>query len=473
MDFFKSVFADDPDPPKPQTESGSPKADSTPDPSPKHPGPGPDPDPNHNPTGWSFGGLIKTIATRSESVIETYRRDLQEFGSGLKKEIEVAHGSLGNVGHAIDEFGNTVLKGTAQIINQGKDAILAADSESDSSSSESNSKSFSTQRSLNSKRYSRFDAQVRAIQGDINTYSEEPEDLEDYKKWKSGFGLEEKKEEIERLMEENGEMVSLYKRVVCVSNGVDHETFWCRYFYRVFKLKQAEDTRVKLVKRAISREEEELSWDVDDDEEEEEEDEEVVNERNVGSNADFKKEEDVRRKEKDEIVEEKAVNLESNCDFSENKEQVEKENEKNPVEEMRVKSYDSDKEGKGNAGEPSGANVVTGKVNLEKDEGVCKEDSVSKSVGKVASEGKDDHVESSNGNGKDSDFSVMSSHPSMPEEDLGWDEIEDLSSIDDKNGTHGGSPSSNTADLRKRLSTAEEDEDLSWDIEDDDEPVKA
>ena len=472
MDFFKSVFADDPEPPKPQTESGSPKADSTPDSSPKQP----DPDPNHNPTGWSFGGLIKTMATRSESVIETYRRDLQEFGSGLKKEIEVAHGSLENVGHAIDEFGNTVLKGTAQIINQGKDAILAADNESDSSSSESNSKSFSTQRSLNSKRYSRFDAQVRAIQGDINTYSEEPEDLEDYKKWKSGFGLEEKKQEIERLMEENGEMGSLYKRVVGVSNGVDHETFWCRYFYKVFKLKQAEDTRVKLVKRAISREEEELSWDVDDDDEEEEE---VVNERNVGSNADLKKEEDVGRKEKDEIVEEKAVNLEPKGDFSVNKEQVEKEKGKNPVEELRVESYDSDKESKGNADEPSGGNVVTEKVNLEKDEEVCKEDSVSKSVGKVASEGKDDHEESSNGNGKDSDFSVVSSHPSMPGEvDLGWDEIEDLSSIDDKNiddktGTHGGSPSSNRTDLRKRLSTAEEEDDLSWDIEDDDKPVKA
>ncbi|XP_022758151.1 BSD domain-containing protein 1-like [Durio zibethinus] len=459
MDFFKSVFADDPDPPKPQSQphSDSPKADDfTPDSSPKQP------DPNPNPTGWSFGGLIKTIATRSESVIETYRRDLKEFGSGLKKEIEVAQGSLENVGHVIDEFGNTVIKGTAQIITQGKDAILAVDNESDSSASESNGKSLSTQRSLNSKRYSRLDAQVRAIQGDINTYSEEPEDLEDYKKWKSGFGLEEKKEEIERLMEENGEIGSIYKKVVGVSNGVDHETFWGRYFYRVFKLKRAEDTRVKLVKRAISREEEEeLSWDVDEDEDE----------RNVVWKATLKKE-DVDRKEKDETVEEKAVNLGPKGDFLENKEQVEKVKEKNPVEELD--SYDSNKQGKGNDDESSGGNVVTEKVNLEKNEEACKEGSVSKSVEKVVSEGKGDNEESSNGNGKDSDFSVVSSHPSMPEEDdLGWDEIEDLSSIDDKKGTHAGSPRSNRADLRKRLSTAEEEEDLSWDIEDDDEPVKA
>ncbi|PQQ21336.1 BSD domain-containing protein 1 [Prunus yedoensis var. nudiflora] len=38
------------------------------------------------------------------------------------------------------------------------------------------------------------------------------------------------------------------------------------------------------------------------------------------------------------------------------------------------------------------------------------------------------------------------------------DEIEDLSSIDEKKVTHVGSGSSNKADLRKRLSTAEEEE---------------
>ncbi|XP_039001110.1 BSD domain-containing protein 1-like isoform X2 [Hibiscus syriacus] len=462
MDFFKSVFADDPDPPKPQLQPDSDTSRAeypTPDSSPKLS----DPDPN--PTGWSFGGLFQTIATRSEFVIETYRRDLEEFGMGLKKEIEVAQGSLGNVGQVIDEFGNTVIKGTTQIINQGKEAILAADNESDYSSSDSKDKNQIAQRSLNSNRYSRFDAQVRAIQGDINTYIEEPEDLEDYKKCKSGFDLVEKKEEMERLMEENGEIGSVYKRIVGVSNGVDHETFWCRYFYRVFKLKQAEDARVKLVKRAISREEEEeLSWDVDEDEEE-------VDERNVMPKATLKRQEDVEKKEKDGTVEEKA----EKGDFSENKtveekaekgvvleskdQVVKKVKEKNPVEEPRVERNGND-------------------VYLKKEEDHWKDDSVAKSVEKVDSEGKgkNEELKPSSGNGKDSDFSVVSSHPSMAEEeeDLEWDEIEDLSSIDDKKGTHDGSPSStNRTELRKRLSTAEEDEDLNWDIEDDDEPVKA
>lgn len=160
-------------------------------------------------------------------------------------------------------------------------------------------------------------------------------------------------------------------------------------------------------------------------------------------------------KKYDEIVEGKAVNLEPNGDFSANKEQVEKDKEKNPVEELRVESDDAEK--KGNADEKSSiGSVVTEKVNSEKDDGVSKEDSVSKSVEKVASEEQDGRKDNS-----------LSSRPSMPdEEDPGWDEIEDLSSIDDMKGTRGGNPISYRADLRKRLSAAEEDEDLSWDIED-------
>ncbi|KHN33087.1 hypothetical protein glysoja_010078 [Glycine soja] len=55
----------------------------------------------------------------------------------------------------------------------------------------------------------------------------------------------------------------------------------------------------------------------------------------------------------------------------------------------------------------------------------------------------------------------------MPgEEDIGWDEIEDIESNDESKGDGVGSAS--RIDLRKRLSVADQDEDLSWDIEDDD-----
>lgn len=342
----------------------------------------------------------------------------------------MAHGSLGTVGHAIDELGNSVLKGTAQIISQGKDA-LADDHESDSSDT-NNTPNLS---SLNSKRYSRFEAQVRAFQGEASTYCDEPEDLGDYEKWKLGFVLEEKNEEIEGLIEENKAIENIYKRVV--PDSIDHYTFWCRYFYKVFKLKQAEDLRANLVKRAISREEEEeLSWDVDDEDEDNN-----VSKSIVAKNRELGSEDGSTEK----------ANVASNDDLKkeENSEVVTNKN--------GEKASTVDEENRGSAVETSGGETV--------DSVVSKKDlEVAKDEDKVALEGKTEHGESC----KDSDVTVVSSQPSMPEEeDLGWDEIEDLSSIDDKKVTHsGGSP--NRAELRKRLSAAEEDEDLSWDIEDDD-----
>nr|DAD19378.1 TPA_asm: hypothetical protein HUJ06_020841 [Nelumbo nucifera] len=285
MDFFKTVFSDDPEPEPSDNKnqssvSGSPKrepeaeAEGDSD----HEALLEEHDSNPNPntdssvgSGWSFGGFIKTFATKSESVLQTYRRDLEEFSSGLKKETEAireatsravkelpasieagasaAQESFESVGQAIDVFGSTVWRGTAEIISHGKDSLLAAESESDSSDSQ-----HLNNQALSSRRYGRFEAQVRAIQINLNTYSEEPDDLDDFNKWKSGFLIEEMAEEIEKLCSDNGVMEGIYAKLV--PNVVDHETFWSRYFYRVYKLKQVEDARANLVRRVISGEEE-------------------------------------------------------------------------------------------------------------------------------------------------------------------------------------------------------------------------
>ena len=205
---------------------------------------------------WEFSGLWKTLSAKSESIIDTYRRDLQEFGTGLKKEIEVAHGSLETVGHVIDQFGNTVVKGTSHI----KSYL-----DSDNNNRNNNPGGNEEKKSFNSKRYyNRFDAQVRAIQGDVSTYTEVPEDSDEYTDWKSGFSLEGKSDEIEDFLKESEAMESVFKRVV--PSVVDRDTFWCRYYYRVYRLKKAEDVRARLVRR-MSRDEEELSWDVEEEDE--------------------------------------------------------------------------------------------------------------------------------------------------------------------------------------------------------------
>ncbi|XWS39097.1 hypothetical protein CRYUN_Cryun18bG0020900 [Craigia yunnanensis] len=205
MDFFKSVFFDDA---QPQF------SDQPTDPIP-NPG---------SSSAWSFGGLVKTLAGKSESMIESCRKDFEELGSGLKKETEiirsvasgavndsleigasVAQEKLESVGQAIDDIGSSVWKSTTQIISHGKDTFLSPSDDDNSDSENPNNKKLNVSNdSINEKRYSRFEMQIRALQSD-NTYSKEPEDSEDFENWKLGFNLEEKKREIEDLLNENSD----------------------------------------------------------------------------------------------------------------------------------------------------------------------------------------------------------------------------------------------------------------------------
>ena len=364
---------------------------------------------------------------KSESIIETYRRDLQEFGTGLKKEIEVAHRSLETVGHVIDQFGNTVAKGTAHITSY-------LDSDNNNNRNNPGTKE---KKSFISKRYSRFDSQVRAIQSDVSTYTEVPEDSDEYNEWKSRFSLEEKRDEMEGFLNDNAAMESVYKRVV--PSVVDHDTFWCRYYYRVYRLKKAEDVRARLVRR-MSRDEEELSWDVEEEDENKGKEGDSVlhgdgtNRLNVEemhkSGEEGSKEEkrgDLLQSKGDECVEESKVDK--------NKEVVEK------------------------MGDGSSKKTIN-----EDDE---RKDSGVDSGKKVIMESKVD-------DGKDSLVANKHSGNKKEEEDLEWDEIENLSRIDEEKEVRTGSPTK--VDLRKRLSAAQEqdeEDDLSWDIEDDDEHAKA
>jgi hypothetical protein len=52
------------------------------------------------------------------------------------------------------------------------------------------------------------------------------------------------------LTRENEVVKGIYNEVV--PSKVDNQSFWSRYFYRMFKLKQAEEARALLVKRLIS-----------------------------------------------------------------------------------------------------------------------------------------------------------------------------------------------------------------------------
>lgn len=492
MNFFKSVFSSDPDPSDSSSEGKSPSGsphkprgnEGTEDVEPAATEHDPNPNDRHNlktNMPWiGLGTLIKTVASKSESVIQTYRRDLEEFSSGLKKETEairevasravrdlpssleagasVAQESLETVGQAIDDFGGSVWRGTAEIISEGKGALLGPDSDSEAHSLDLQTPSGGGTTS-SSKRYSRFELQVLAMQSDPNTFSEEPEDEEDFRRWMSEFHLEEKEEEIELLCYDNGTLDGLFEKMV--PSVVDYGAFWSRYFYKLDKLKHTEDVRANLVKRVISREDvdEDLTWEVEDDE-----DEEVNQAKETVTNNDIREEEeddehigedDVSNVENEERIEKVDENKEASnivhVEASSEKgdaDSIELKEEKEPGGEHEISSLDFDTSaGRGNETEPASKLLATN------------------SDDNVPPKSSSETVEPF----KDSDISVVSSQAStLEEEDLGWDEIEDLGEHDDKKVSGSSSSTRDEKNLHKRLNVAEDDDDLTWDIEDDD-----
>jgi hypothetical protein len=394
--------------------------------------------------GWNFGGLVKTFATRSESVIGGYRRDLQDLGSGLRLETaalraaatraaaalpsaleagaSAASDRLESVGQAVDDLGAaaTVLLSQANVALQSAEAD-SEDGDGASRHSDAAASGASWRATLSSKKYTRFEAQVLALRADPTTFTEDPEDAEGFARWKGSFSVDKMKEEIEAVLQESPGLESFIEKLV--PSVVDYETFWSRYFFAVDKLRQAEDVRNKLVSRAMSKEEdEELSWDVDD-----EDDDNNTDDHQEGANS-------------------MAKNKEEKVSDSINHETEGSGKEAPVVEKGLVKDKDVTLEAaKDGKGESSG------------------EASTPKSSDGLSS-GREEKAEAGDSS-KGSDFSVVSM-PSAQEEEISWEEIEDVGDHDEKKGT---SPRSSTAskmeDLRKRLNSVEDDDDLSWDID--------
>ncbi|KAH7445845.1 hypothetical protein KP509_01G026300 [Ceratopteris richardii] len=242
---------------------------------------------------WSLGSLVKSLTLKSEGIIHAYRKDLEEFGIELKKETQMiaevaahavkdlpmsletgafmAQEGIESVGQVVEELSSSVWRGTADLIAQGKEAVLRIEEERASgggatSSPSSLSRYSSASVPIAGGKYSWFEAQVEAMQHDSSTYCDEPSDIVDYTSWKASFDLSQKKEYIETLLKENVFLQGLLLRFVPAV--VSEDVFWTRYFYRLHKLQQMEEARADLVKRANALEEEDLTWDIEEEFEE-------------------------------------------------------------------------------------------------------------------------------------------------------------------------------------------------------------
>ncbi|XP_020579237.1 BSD domain-containing protein C22A12.14c [Phalaenopsis equestris] len=453
MNFFKSVFSSDPD-----------RSDASSDEEPPSAAPHSRPDDEK-------GEIETTAVTVADSeprdysnlkqntpcpvwkrergaIREVAARAVRDLPSSLEVGASVAQESLESVGQAIDDFGGSVWRGTAEIISEGKDALLSADSDAETHSSDLQNPASAAVAASASKRYSRFEAQVLAMQSDPNTFSEEPEDAEDFLKWMSEFKLEGKEEEIETLCYDNGTLEDLFEKLV--PSVLDYDTFWTRYFYKFYKLKQAEDVRANFVKRAILREDEEdLTWEVDDDDAEGKEEELAEKDGEDERNEEIKEDDKAKTVDGESSQVEHAVERKEKVDTDGIQFAQEKKPDAVPEDLILKFTTATDNE------------IAAPSVGAVDDAEPASKGLTTKSADKVLPYEKSEPA----GSCKDSDISIVSSQTSMPEEeDLGWDEIEDLGEHDEKKVGRTSS-TTNRVDLHKRL---EEVEDLTWDIEDDD-----
>ncbi|KAM3348889.1 hypothetical protein ACQJBY_022227 [Aegilops geniculata] len=319
--------------------------------------------------GWSFGGLMKTFSSRSESVLEGYRRDLQDLGSGLRVETTALRAAAARAAAALPgalEAGASVASDRLESVGQAVDDLGAAAAGLLSHANEA----------LRS-----VDADGEDATGDGSSQISESASGAS---WRSSLPSK-------------------------------------KYFFAVDKLRQAEDVRTKLVSRAMSKEdEEELSWEVDDDE-----DDNQGDHKQGTVTIPDKKEEQIGESVSHEAQVEGKQEVSVNEKYAaEDKEMI------------LVAPKDDNGESSGEASTPKSSNG-TGQEEKTEAGDSCKE----------------------------SDLSLVS-RPSVQEEDLSWEEIEDVGDQDEKKaGSPRSSPSSKVEDIRKRLNSVEDDEDLSWDVD--------
>eukprot|EP00798_Chlamydomonas_sp_ICE-L_P012554 gene12554-15776_t len=169
---------------------------------------------------------------------------------------------LKKVGATLSVFSKSLFSGTKELLEQVRDAveqeIAVATKETKRSGKNATSSTAAANRLVDvpGGKYNRFESEVSAMQRDSSTYCDEPEDKEEYMKWRETFSF----------------MAELQSRIVPII--VEEEDFWSRYFFRLHKLKAKEEQRIQMAERAksatLAGDEDLDGWgDLDDDEEEE------------------------------------------------------------------------------------------------------------------------------------------------------------------------------------------------------------
>ena len=112
------------------------------------------------------------------------------------------------------------------------------------------------------KKYRRFDAEMIALERDVMTYCQDPNDEEGYALWKKERNMDEYTEEIDVMMEKNDTVKDLYRKLV--PDTVNHTNFWGRYLYKRQVLREKHDAIAKVAMLAEQNaDEDHVGWEND------------------------------------------------------------------------------------------------------------------------------------------------------------------------------------------------------------------
>mmetsp|Transcript_28498 Transcript_28498/g.34629 ORF Transcript_28498/g.34629 Transcript_28498/m.34629 type:complete len:431 (+) Transcript_28498:285-1577(+) len=217
-----------------------------------------------------FGGAIKddteTLVTNAQTAAPEILNNAEAAIPELAAKSQVLATEVGDhleqVGTNIETFGKSIFTGTTEIFSQVREAVQMEMETKQKKKTRTKARNLRETATVGKDgKYSRYEAQVSAMQRDSATYCDEPADVEDYNTWLTTFQLASKKATIDELLNDNAFMKELESRIVPLI--VDHETFWTRYFYRLSKLQEEAEKREKLVMLASKPDEEEESWDTE------------------------------------------------------------------------------------------------------------------------------------------------------------------------------------------------------------------
>jgi len=138
------------------------------------------------------------------------------------------------VGEKIELFGQRMFVGAGNLFSHVKETTREAIKETKDVIRESGHAFVARDVGKLRQERNEYECRVRAIQRDSGTYCDEPHDTILFEHFNQGFTLTAHEEEIANTMRCNEFVKELFTRVV--PTVVDRETFWRRYFFKLYEL---------------------------------------------------------------------------------------------------------------------------------------------------------------------------------------------------------------------------------------------